>query len=184
MTEPERDPAVQRLIDESEIRAVVLRYCRGVDRCDRALVESCYHPDATDEHGSFMGTRDEYLEWLFGRMLPRYCMTYHFVGNLLVEVLDATRARSEAYGISWHELAEGRSGPDITSAFRYVDDFEKRDGTWRIARRVCTLEWVRRDDPALRFEASPTHRRGVRDRTDAVYWPWARPGDEAADAGA
>ena len=81
-----RDPEVQVLLDKQAIHEVVLRYCRGVDRCDRDLVRDCYWPEAIDEHGSFTGTRDEYLEWLFGRMLPRYSMTMHFIGNVLVEV--------------------------------------------------------------------------------------------------
>jgi hypothetical protein len=170
-----RDREVQALLDKQAIREVVLRYCRGVDRCDRDLVRDCYWPDAIDEHGSFIGTRDEYLEWLFGRMLPRYTMTMHFVGNVLVEV-DGDRARSEAYGVSWHRLAPERESDDLVSAFRYVDDMERRtvDGSaqWRIARRTCTLEWCQVAERDRWWDAPPAHRRGVRDRTDPVYWAW------------
>jgi hypothetical protein len=42
---------VQRLVDEAEVRNVHLRYCRGLDRRDWELVESCYHPDAIEYHG-------------------------------------------------------------------------------------------------------------------------------------
>ena len=77
--------AVRELLDERAIRAVVLRYCRGVDRMDRELVRSCYHDDATDSHGSFVGTVDEFLDWAW-RLLGRYTTTMHFVGNLLVEL--------------------------------------------------------------------------------------------------
>ena len=38
-----------------EIRRRLLEYCRGIDRCDAALVASVYHPDGTDDHGSFVG---------------------------------------------------------------------------------------------------------------------------------
>ena len=34
---------VQLLLAEREVKNVVLRYCRGVDRMDLALVRSCYH---------------------------------------------------------------------------------------------------------------------------------------------
>jgi hypothetical protein len=170
-----RDPEVQALLDKQAIHEVVLRYCRGVDRCDRDLVRDCYWPEAVDEHGSFTGTRDEYLEWLFERMLPRYSMTMHFVGNVLVEV-DGDRGRSEAYGVSWHRLVPERQGDDLVSSFRYIDDMERRtvDGVaqWRIARRTCTLEWCRVNERAGWWDAPPAHRRGVRDRTDPVYWSW------------
>jgi hypothetical protein len=179
----ERDPELQALLDKQAIREVVLRYCRGVDRHDRDLVRDCYWPDAVDEHGSFTGTRDEYLTWLFDRMLTRYSMTMHFVGNILVEV-EGARATSEAYGVSWHRgladhAAPERGGDDLMSAFRYVDQMERRDlggsgGVWRIARRTCTLEWARVNERAGWWDAPPAHRRGVRDRTDPVYWPWGR----------
>ena len=57
----------------------------GVDRMDRGLVRSCYHDDATEVHGSFTGTIDEYLDWVW-RVLSRYERTQHFVGNLLIEL--------------------------------------------------------------------------------------------------
>ncbi|HEV8298175.1 MAG TPA: nuclear transport factor 2 family protein [Acidimicrobiales bacterium] len=166
-----RDPEVQALLDKQAIREVVLRYCRGVDRHDRDLVRDCYWADATDEHGSFSGTRDEYVAWIFDRVLPRYTMTFHFVGNVLVEV-DGDRARSESYGVSWHRVESTKPEHNLQSAFRYVDDFERREGEWRIARRTCTLEWCRVNDPAGWWDAPLTHRRGVRDRTDPVYWKW------------
>jgi hypothetical protein len=65
------------------------------------------------------------------------------------------------------------------SAFRYVDQMQQRDvdGSgvqWRIARRTCTLEWARVNERAGWWDAPPAHRRGVRDRTDPVYWPWGQ----------
>ena len=60
------DPELQELLDQRAIRDVVLRYCRGIDRLDLELVRDCYHPDATDDHGGFVGDRDEYVEWVGG----------------------------------------------------------------------------------------------------------------------
>jgi hypothetical protein len=170
-----RDPEVQALLDKQAIRDVVLRYCRGIDRNDRELVRSCYWPEAIDEHGSFTGTRDEYVDWVFDRLLPRYLMTFHFVGNVLVEVPadgDTDHARSEAYGISWHRVDSDARERNLQTAFRYVDDFERRDGEWRILRRTCTLEWTRFNDPAAWWDAPPSHRRGTRGHSDPVFWQW------------
>jgi SnoaL-like domain len=165
-----RDPELQQLLDKQAIHEVVLRYCRGIDRMDRELVRDCYWPEATDEHGSFVGTRDEYVAWVFDRMLPRYEMTMHFIGNVLVHV-DAARAKSEAYGFAMHRSRSDKLEHNLRTGFRYVDDFERRDGEWRIARRICTLEWTLHVDPSRWFDAPESHRRGQRDRTDAVYWP-------------
>jgi hypothetical protein len=172
--------AVEELIAKQAITEVVYRYCRGVDRSDRDLVRDCYWPEATDEHGSFQGTRDEYLEWLFGRMLPRFTWSQHFIGNVLIDQLDLDSgwAKCESYGQSRHHRPSDVPEHNLISGFRYVDDFERRDGEWRIARRICPLEWVRVDDHSLFFESPPTHRRGTRDRLDPVYWshdefhPW------------
>jgi hypothetical protein len=35
---------VRELYDQQKIRDVVINYCRGVDRMDRDLFLSCYHP--------------------------------------------------------------------------------------------------------------------------------------------
>jgi len=179
------ESAVEALIAKQAITEVVYRYCRGVDRFDRDLVRDCYWPEATDEHGSFSGTRDEYISWLFERMLPRYSWSQHFVANVLIDQLDlvAGRAKCESYGQSRHHRPAPtpeatRPEHNLISGFRYVDDFERRDGEWRILRRICPLEWARIDAESTWFEAPPTHRRGARDRRDPVYWahdefhPW------------
>ena len=41
-----RDPAVQALIDKEEIRDLLRRYSRSLDRCDAELMKSLFHPDA------------------------------------------------------------------------------------------------------------------------------------------
>ena len=45
--------ALRVLLDKQEIHEVLMRYCRGIDRCDAELLHSVYHPDATDDHGLF-----------------------------------------------------------------------------------------------------------------------------------
>ena len=166
--------ALRELLDERAIRAVVLRYCRGVDRMDRELVRSCYHDDATDSHGSFVGTVDEFLEWCW-RLLGRYTTTMHFVGNLLVDLhpTDADVARAETYGIAFHRTDGGGPKGNLVIGFRYIDRFERRDGEWRIAQRVATSEWVRVDALEHQWPTPEGMLVGRRDRDDPVYaWDW------------
>ncbi len=176
MKEGMSEDAIRDLLDEQAIRKVVLRYCRGIDRLDRALVRSCYHDDAHDEHGSFSGNVDAFLEWAF-RIASRFDMTMHFLGNLLVEPgpvrADGGRvARVESYGIAHHRRAGGQARDNLLVGFRYLDRFERRDdGVWRIARRVCTTEWVRRDEESAWWPIPQGMRTGRRDRSDPVYEP-------------
>lgn len=165
--------AVAALCDERAIRDVVLRYCRGIDRMDRELVRGCYHDDARDEHGSFEGGVDAFLDWCF-RLLGRYASTMHFVGNLLVEPSPSRpreRARAETYGIAFHRGDPADPARNLVTGFRYIDRFERRDGAWRIAHRVATTEWVRVDVPE-NWWPTPDHLpRGRRDASDPVYEP-------------
>ena len=39
--------AVEELLAKQAIREVIYRYCRGLDRMDRALALSCWHPGGT-----------------------------------------------------------------------------------------------------------------------------------------
>lgn len=158
---------------DEEIRRVLFRYCRGVDRIDMAIVRSCYWPEAIDDHGAFKGGVDDFIDWI-SRLLPRYGVTTHMVTNVLVD-RHPTRedvARCESYGIAEHQTPGGTPELNLTIAFRYLDRFEKRDGEWRIADRFCTTEWVRANDPATIFPVDDRFPRGKRDGTDRVFDPW------------
>lgn len=157
------------LLARREIEDVVLRYCRGIDRMDRELVRSCYHPDASDEHGSFSGGVDAFLDWVW-KLLARYESTMHFVGNVLIELAGDAAAAAESYGISFHRGASEAPHLNLITGFRFLDRFERRDGgPWKIAARVAVTEWSRRDDPAHRWPVPPELRSGRRDRSDALY---------------
>jgi hypothetical protein len=157
--------------DDLAIRGVVLRYCRGVDRLDLELVRSCYHPDATDSHGSFSGGVEDFLTWV-ERILRRYTMTMHYVANQLVESHGEHRARCESYGVAIHRSAGGEEQGNLTTGFRFIDDFERRAGEWRIVRRVATTEWVQVSREEDQWPVPPTMLAGRRDRSDPVYAPW------------
>lgn len=164
-----RDP-MHELIIETRIKEVVLRYCRGIDRMDEPLVRSCFHPDATDEHGSFSGDVDAFIAWAWP-LLETYDTTMHFVGNQLVDVVDDW-ARLESYGIAFHRSADGEERHNLVVGFRFVDWLEQRDGgPWLIARRVATTEWARVDAVEHQWPVAADLRTGRRDRDDVVYDP-------------
>ena len=102
-----------RLLDQQEIRDVYCRYCRGIDRRQFDLVRSCYHPDATDQHGEYVGDVDGFIEHV-QQTSTRFDRTMHFLGNILVEV-DGDWARGEAYAMAYHSLPAG------TKPARYME---------------------------------------------------------------
>lgn len=145
---PVIDPAVQRLLDESQIRAVVVRYARAIDRIDFDLLRSCYHPDAIDDHGIFNGTIDEFVAFLSPR-LHRHLSSTHFLGNHEV-VIEGDVAFAETVCIASQRDVGTDGGPEeeMSGIVRYCDRFERRDGEWRIAHRIVIHEPGRFDDIA------------------------------------
>jgi SnoaL-like domain len=161
------DPIAQ-LLDRAAIGDLILQYCRGIDRFDRATVEACFHPDATDTHGSFTGTIGEFIDWAF-HLLERYDSTMHLVANQLI-TLSGDRAVSEAYGIAYHRSSNPDPRRNLTVGFRYVDLVERRsDQTWRIAERVATTEWVTAPATTEHWPIPADSAVGTRDHTDPIH---------------
>jgi len=163
--------AIAALLAENEIRRVCLRYCRGIDRRRFDIVRDCYHADAVDEHGDVVGTVEEFIAHA-RKTLATFESTMHFVGNILVEV-DGEQARSEMYAMAMHRVAPRGNRPrrDHIVGLRYVDDFARRDGRWRIANRVCVFEWTRTDPVIPGWDFADAFRMGRTDGTDVVFAP-------------
>jgi ketosteroid isomerase-like protein len=157
------------LVAREEIRDVLFRYTRGIDRLDLDLVRSCYHVDAHDDHGAFRGDVDGFLDWV-GEALSYFDSTMHFIGNQLIDV-DGDVAHTESYCVAYHRRGprDGEVPHDLVTALRYVDRLERRaDGRWRIADRVCVFDWSRRD-PVVDQWAMDGAVRGRRGPDDPVW---------------
>ncbi len=138
--------SIEEVVAREEIRDVLLRYTRGIDRLDLELVRSCYHDDARDDHGAYQGDLDGFLAWV-GDALSYFDSTMHFIGNQLIEI-EGDVAHTESYCVAYHRRGarDGEQPHDLVTALRYVDRLERRaEGQWRIADRVCVFDWSRRD---------------------------------------
>jgi hypothetical protein len=137
---------LKALIAKDEIRDVLMRYARGVDRGDPDLITSAFWPDAVDDHGGvtligteagprFTGSRKVSASGAAGQ---------HFMGNITIE-LEGDRAFTESYFVSY--LIVDRDGAEYTRfrGARYIDRFERRNGAWKIAYRVVVDDWDRMD---------------------------------------
>lgn len=88
--------ALQRLIDKDEIRDLLSRYARGVDRADWDGVRETYHKDAYDDHGDYKGGIDGFIE--FGRSRTGGAtQVMHFLGECLIEFASPAVAIVETY---------------------------------------------------------------------------------------
>jgi ketosteroid isomerase-like protein len=129
---------VQELYDRQAIRDQVNNYCRGVDRMDRELLLSVYHPDAIDDHGHFTGGVEAFIDWAFGYHGTYQDAHQHIVANHICE-LDGDVAHAETY---WIFVGRNKQAPMLSmSGGRYIDRFEKRNGEWKIAVRKCVVDW-------------------------------------------
>lgn len=147
--------------DKSELLDLLHRYCRAIDRRDLGLLRSVYHPDATDNHGGyFNGSVDDFIAAVPGHLEP-FAITTHMIGNALFAI-DGDMAEGESYLIANHVT---RDDPPrrLVAAARYLDRFERRGGEWRIAARVCVLDW----DNAGGMDPGATL--GLPGREDASY---------------
>jgi hypothetical protein len=162
------EPELRALLDERAIREVLVRYCRGVDRCDEALLRSVYHPDATDEHGPFRGSGDEFASFVVTTLRQHFDATMHVVGNVAIE-LDGDAAGVESGVVAYHAgEAPGGGRHLVTVGGRYLDRFERRDGEWKIARRVVVIDWSV-VQPVERTFPSDGYRAGGRWPDDPSY---------------
>lgn len=136
--EPSVEAMVRELYDKQKIREVVTRYCRGVDRMDRDLFLSAYHPDAIDDHGFVVAGPEEFWTWVNHYHTTAQATHQHIITNHSCE-LDGDTAHCETY---WMFAALDPNGQNLTiGGGRYVDRMEKRGGEWRIAARKCVPDW-------------------------------------------
>lgn len=151
----------QRLCDTEAIRAVAQRYCRGVDRLDPDEMRSAYWPDATDEHGVFVGNAWEFVE---------HCMvshrkwrgTMHCIFNHHITFDDADHAHGEIYNVTY---LFGHDAHEVSTWYgRYLDRYERRGDEWRIAHRVCVHEANRSEGTTPMPIAAERFRQGHEDR--------------------
>ena len=161
---------LRELIDRQAIHDVILRYCRGVDRLDRDLIVSAYHPDAIDDPGIFGGGPEAFADYFSAFHGSQQTATQHIITNHTCE-LDGDTAHCETY---WLFAAMNREGPALSlGGGRYIDRMERRGDRWAIAQRKCLYDWqgvpgdyaLDAEQIAKMLGAGPA----TRDRSDPSY---------------
>lgn len=130
---------VQQLQDEQAIRDVVVRYGEYLDARDYAAYASLFARDGvwTGGFGSFTGPAaiQEMLEKNLGKPQPGFInkANFHLMTTVVVDVDgDTARARSRYTFFT----ASPDNRPTAALAGRYVDEFVRENGAWKIKRRT------------------------------------------------
>ena len=169
------DENLRRVMDRHEIEEVLARYCRALDRLDRPLLESCFHPDSQHHH-SYKGPSSTFCDFAF-EVLSSCVATHHQIGNVSIRV-QGDFAHTDCYFTAYHRLGDppppafpgAKAGEDVLIGGRYIDRFERRDGVWKIIKRTGVHDWRRYEAAADNgFYETPVDERGRRNGDDYVY---------------
>jgi SnoaL-like domain len=160
------------LADREAIRSVLYDYCRAVDRGDAELLKACYHPDGTDDHGFFSGRGWDFVDYVLP-ILAQLDRSIHSLTNPHI-VLDGDSAYVETQWSVIHRLRRWSKLTDMWHQGRYLDEFERRDGCWKILHRVTVLDaerWIHTADMQDLVPDSVPNKvlRGKRGLGDPVY---------------
>lgn len=149
------------------IRDCLMRYCRAIDRVDRELLETVYWPEATDDHGSFSGSAQGFMDWVIP-LLGSMDQTSHQIGNILF-AFHGARVNVESCFTAYHRVRREPGAPyDVIMGGRYVDWFEERNGEWRIRDRSVVYDWVREYPDSADWSAPVL---GLTFRTNRAHCP-------------
>ena len=138
------DMLLQR-VDELEsriaMRDLVTDYCLGFDTRDWDRFLSIWHPDAVWEIGPPFGTfvgHEGIREAVFDILYPVWRETHHLTSNLRIDFEAADHARGVC-----NVDCMGATADDIVQMISatYTDDFERREGVWKIAKRNVVIHY-------------------------------------------
>lgn len=134
---------LQTLLDRQAINDCLLRFCRGMDRFDRALYLSAFWPDAEMAAGPYVGNVSGCWDWAMPMHRDGQVLTHHLLLNHYVDI-DGDNAHSECYYqfvARNHPWEDGGAETVMLAGGRYIDRLERRGGEWRIALRTNIIEW-------------------------------------------
>jgi len=133
------DAAVQALLDRAHIRDVILRYARGIDRRDWALVAACFVPGARVDYVFVPAAPIEDVIPAIRTALARFASTMHTMANQVID-FNGDGADSETYAVCYHRI-ETPAPQLFTVGMKYFDNLVRYGDEWRIGQRRITFEW-------------------------------------------
>ena len=133
----DRNARLDNLLDRQDIMDCLVRFSRAMDRFDRDLFMSAFHPDATIAAGPFVGGPEELYAWAIPMHDHGQIATHHNLLNHTCDI-DGDTAHTETYYLF---VGRNRDDTNWIAGGRYIDRFERRNGEWKIALRTNAIEW-------------------------------------------
>ena len=134
------DSQLQELLDKKACEELVVRYGRTQDWLDTPGQNSCFWPDAEIDFGFFKGDGENWVKTVMPHEQAAL-RRWHMSTSVIIQV-DGDKATGECYGIAvGTHLNENGEKEDNMYGGRYLDEFERRHGEWRISKRTYVLDW-------------------------------------------
>jgi gamma-hexachlorocyclohexane dehydrochlorinase len=132
---------IDELESRTALRDLVTDYCIGFDNHDWERFIAIWHPDAVWEIGPPFGTftnHEGIREAVQDVLYPVWRETHHLTSNLRLTFDDP----DHAHGICNVDCM-GATTDDVVQMISatYTDDFERREGAWKIARRGVVIHY-------------------------------------------
>jgi len=161
------------IADRLAIAETLARYCRGIDRCDAALLAEIFTPDARIDYGDGTKTPAETIPGLMAG-LGAMRLTQHNIANTVMQITGAT-AKAETHCVALHLIPSPEGEVELVVGGRYLDTLAKTAGQWRIAERLYVMDWNRSAPSTMQTAGGlfdGLQRRGARGAEDpsAAWW--------------
>ena len=159
LAQPALEQRVQRMEDESAIRRMLVEYGAFLDARDYAAYAALFAEDGEwiGGFGRFTGPAAirKMLEDNLGVPEPGFVnkSSFHMLTNPLIQI-DGNRAQVTSKYLFWTRSENDRPTPLL--AGRYVDEFVRMNGEWKIARRTTWGEIPFRDPNEPAAATPPT----------------------------
>ena len=155
------------LRDRQAILDCLKRYTRGADRHDVELIKSAFWPDASISYGKPISV-EEFAKWANSLHAAKYVQNQHHVTGQTVDI-QGNMAHVESYVIYFLLSGERTTGTNTIGSGRYVEQYEKRNGEWRIKIREYIPDVLFEGTTPLDMCPPELGCLGKRDRTDLSY---------------
>jgi ketosteroid isomerase-like protein len=163
------DQEIDRALSRQALHDLCMAYARGVDRADTELLASIFHDDATVVSGVVNGSGAKFAAEITAFVKANLERCFHSVANEWFDI-RGDRAVGESYAIA--TMTAG--GNDVLTGGRYLDEFERRNDTWKFSNRTFVCDWTMTQPTSHQkdgFYAALTTR-GRYGRDDPVYAFW------------
>jgi hypothetical protein len=120
---PDTAMRLDRLEAIEQIRQLAARYAAALDRRDPVAMAQLFVPDVRTGDGR--RGRDALAEWLGGVLRP-YTITFHLIGNHIIDIETTDTASGIVYCRPEHQVGDLW----IVMPMQYWDRYERYDGNW------------------------------------------------------